>query len=84
LSEEEVERAKRRIASGMVLGAETPMGRLRSVGMAWLYRREQMTPEEGLQKILDVTTKEVNEVLALHPFERATTVALGPIEKLDS
>ena len=84
LSEEEVERAKRRIASSMVLGAETPMGRLRSVGMAWLYRREQMTPEENLQKVLDVKTKEVNGVLSLHPFERATTVALGPIEKLDS
>ena len=84
LTAEEVERAKRRIASGMVLGAETPMGRLRAVGMDWLYRREQKTPQEGLQKVLDVTLEEVNAVLALHPFERATTVGLGPIEKLDS
>ena len=84
LTAEEVERSKRRIASGMVLGAETPMGRLRSVGMDWLYRREQKTPAEGLQKILDVTLEDVNGVLSLHPFERATTVALGPVEKLDS
>lgn len=82
LSVEEVERAKRRLASHLVLGAETPMGRLRAVGMDWLYRREQKTPVESLQKVLAVTPAEVNAVLALHPFERATTVALGPVEKL--
>ena len=82
LSIEEVERAKRRIASHLVLGAETPMGRLRAVGMDWLYRREQKTPAQSLQKVLAVTPDEVNAVLALHPFERATTVALGPVEKL--
>jgi predicted Zn-dependent peptidase len=84
LSIEEVERAKRRLASHLVLGAETPMGRLRAVGMDWLYRREQKTPAESLQKVLAVTPEEVNAVLALHPFERATTVALGPVEKLTS
>ena len=35
-------------------------------------------------KVLAVTPEEVNAVLALHPFERATTVALGPVEKLTS
>jgi predicted Zn-dependent peptidase len=84
LNDEEIERARRRIASQMVLGAETPMGRLRAVGMDWLYRREQKTPNEALQKILDVRAGDVNAVLALHPFERATTVALGPMTKLDS
>lgn len=82
LTNEEVERAKRRIASQMVLGAETPMGRLRAVGMDWLYRREQKTPVESLQKVLDVSIEEVNSVLALKPFESATTVALGPIDEL--
>lgn len=84
LSIEEVERAKRRIASHLVLGAETPMGRLRAVGMDWLYRHEEKTPAQSLQKVLDVTHEDVNAVLALHPFERATTVALGPVEKLTS
>jgi predicted Zn-dependent peptidase len=82
LSSDEIERARRRIASQMVLGAETPMGRLRAVGMDWLYRREQKTPAQALQKILDVRAEDVNAVLALHPFERATTVALGPMKEL--
>ena len=67
-----------------MLGAETPMGRLRAVGMDWLYRHEEKTPAQSLQKVLDVTQEDVNAVLALHPFERATTVALGPVEKLTS
>jgi predicted Zn-dependent peptidase len=82
LSEEEVERAKRRIASHLVLSAETPMGRLRSVGMDWLYRRQQTLPAESLQKLLAVSTHDANEVLSMRPFERATIVALGPLQKL--
>jgi predicted Zn-dependent peptidase len=83
LSNEEIERARRRMTSQMVLGAETPMGRLRAVGMDWLYRREQKTPDEMLQKLLDVSAEDVNAALALHPFERATTVALGPMKTLE-
>ncbi len=56
-SDQRLERAKRRIASGMVLGAETPMGRLRSVGFDWLYRREQKTPQQGLQKMAPLADK---------------------------
>lgn len=82
LSEAEVERAKRRLASSIVLGSETPMGRLRSVGMDWLYRREQKLPDESLRKLLAVSTRDVNEVLSMRPFEAATVVALGPLEKL--
>jgi len=82
LKPEEVERAKRRIASHMVLGAETPMGRLRPVGMDWIYRGERKSPDEALQLLLDVTPQQVNEVLALQPFERAAVVALGPLDGL--
>jgi predicted Zn-dependent peptidase len=82
LKDEEVERAKRRLASHMVISAETPMGRLRPVGMNWLYRKEQIGPEESLQRVLGVTTQQVNEVLAARPFERATIVGLGPLDAL--
>jgi predicted Zn-dependent peptidase len=82
LKDEEVERAKRRLASGQVLGAETPMGRLRAVGFDWIYRREQKSVDDSLKLLLDVTTAQVNEVLATQPFERAATVGLGPLETL--
>ena len=82
LSEEEVERVKRRLASGMVLSAETPMGRLRPLGSDWLYRREEKSLQDALDLLLSVTTREVNELLAERPFERATTLALGPLDEL--
>lgn len=82
LRDEEVERAKRRMASGAVLRDETPMGRLRPVGMNWMYRHEQIAPEESLQRLLSVTPSQVKEVLAQMPFERATVVALGPLDEL--
>lgn len=82
LKPEEVERAKRRIASHAVLGAETPMGRLRAVGNDWVYRNERRSPDESLQLLLDVTPAQVNEALALKPFEQASVIATGPLDEL--
>lgn len=82
LQEAEIERAKRRLASRLVLGAETPMGRLRPVGMDWIYRQEQKAADAALQALLEVTVEEVNDVLAAQPFEVATIVGLGPLPQL--
>lgn len=82
LKAEEVERAKRRMASHMVLGAETPMGRLRPVGMDWVYRQEQKSADATLQWLLDVTLADVNAALAAQPFELSTIVGLGPLQHL--
>ncbi|MBV9469779.1 MAG: insulinase family protein [Abitibacteriaceae bacterium] len=82
LKAEEVERAKRRMASHMVLSAETPMGRLRPVGMDWVYRQEQKSADDSLQLLLDVSLQEVNELLAADPFNQATIVGLGPLTQL--
>jgi predicted Zn-dependent peptidase len=82
LSEEEVERAKRRLASQTVLGAETPMGRLRAVGFDWIYRREQKSADDSLKLLLDVSTAKVNEILAQRPFEKSAIVGLGPLDVL--
>lgn len=82
LSTQEIERARRRVASEMVLGAETPMGRLRPVGYDWMYRREQKSPQDALERLLAVTPEEVNAVLRHKPFEAATVVATGPLDAL--
>ena len=82
LVEEEVARAKRRLSSNLVLGAETPMGRLRAVGFDWVYRGEEKSADDALQLLMEVTPQQVNEVLAENPFESATVVALGPLDKL--
>ena len=83
LKTEEVERAKRRMASSTVLGAETPMGRLRSVGFDWMYRGEEKSSDDSLKLLLDVTPDDVNRVLETKPFERASVVAIGPLDNLN-
>ena len=82
LSATEVERAKRRLSSAMVLGAETPMGRLRPIGFDWIYRAEEKSSDDSLKLLLDVSVDDVNRVLEARPFERASVVALGPLEQL--
>ena len=83
LKSEEVERAKRRMASSTVLGAETPMGRLRAVGFDWMYRGEEKSADDSLKLLLDVSLNDVNRVLEERPFERAAVVAIGPLDELN-
>jgi len=79
---DEVARAKRKIAAGMVLGGETPMGRLVPMGYDWVYRREQKPLQEDLDALLAIEVDQVHQFLAACPFEPLTIVALGPVESL--
>ena len=82
ITEDELQRAKRKFASSLTLRAETPMGRMRPVGYDWLYRGQQTSTQELLDQILAVSVAEVNQVLALRPFENPAIVGYGPIENL--
>ena len=82
LGEAEIERARRRLASSMTLGAETPMGRLRPVGFNWMYRRELLSPQDSLERLMNVSVAQVNEVLSTKPFESSSIVSVGPVEAL--
>jgi len=80
VSEEEIERAKQKIASAIVLRAETPMGRLVPVGMSWVYRREYVGVDRAVERYLAVGLSDVRAFLAREPFRRQTVVALGPFD----
>ncbi|HSH83043.1 MAG TPA: pitrilysin family protein [Herpetosiphonaceae bacterium] len=76
--EEELDRARRKVASGLVIGAETPMGRLTSVGFDWVYRRRIAPLEEVVDRYLGVSGEDVAALLQQQPFDRLTLAALGP------
>ncbi|WP_025745772.1 M16 family metallopeptidase [Kallotenue papyrolyticum] len=80
LSEDELARARRKLASGLVLRAETPMGRLTSVGFDWLYRRRIEPLNESVDRLLGVARPDVAALLADRPFATLTLVALGRLE----
>jgi predicted Zn-dependent peptidase len=78
LNEAEVERAKRRLASHVLLGSETPMGRLRPLGMDQVYRKKYRSAQDLLAQVQSVSLDEVNNLLDESTFETATVVILEP------
>ncbi len=80
---EELERAKRKMASRMVLAGEKPRNRVFAVGGDWILRRQYTTVEQLVEQIESVTCDDVARVLAQYPLSRGTTVAIGPLAPAD-
>jgi len=80
--EEEIVRAKRKVASALVLHDETPRGRLFHVGFDWQYRQEHRPLDEVIDRFLAVTPQDVQNFLARRPFDAMTVVALGPVASI--
>jgi len=82
ITDSELKQVKNKAAARIVLRSERPMGRLMPLGFNWLYRREYRTVDDDLQSLMSVTRDDVARVLAAHPLDRVTTVAVGPLETL--
>ncbi|MCG6154937.1 M16 family metallopeptidase [Rubinisphaera margarita] len=83
VTEEELEQAKNKVASRIVLRSERPMGRLSSLGSNWVYRQEYRSVEDDLNTLSALTTADVRSLLDQYPLGQLTTVAIGPRETLD-
>jgi len=82
ITQEELDRAKRKLASGTVIRGETPFGRLLQVGFDWQYRHVLEPIDRTVDDLLAVSLSQVNAFLATRPFERAALVSLGPVTHL--
>jgi predicted Zn-dependent peptidase len=82
LTQQELERVQRKLAAGTVIRGGTPFGRLLHVGFDWQYRRALEPIDRSVDALLGVRLDEANALLAERAFDRATLVALGPIETL--
>ncbi|MGA3065636.1 MAG: pitrilysin family protein [Tepidisphaeraceae bacterium] len=78
LTEAEVERAKNKIASSIVLDGETPMGRMRSIAANWVYNKEYRSLESDMATLLAVSADSLRSLMRDFPFEPKTIVTLGP------
>lgn len=81
LNDDEIERAKNKIASGLVLQGEVPLGRMRSIGGQWLYNREYRSLEQDMATLMSVDRKSLQQLMTEFPFDPMTIVTLGPGEK---
>ncbi len=82
ITAEELEQARNKVASRIVLRGERPMGRLSSLGGNWMYRGDYRSISDDLQSIRNITLAEIREVLTRYPISMTTTVGVGPLTEL--
>jgi len=78
----ELEQAKNKIRSRIVLSSERPRGRLFMVGSDWTYRREYLSVGDDLDAVGRITLDEVHDVLARFPLGPSATVTIGPLAEV--
>jgi predicted Zn-dependent peptidase len=83
ITTEELQTAKSKVLSRIVRHGERPGGRMQTLGMHWTYLATYRTVDDDLRAFEAVTLKDVREVLDRFPLVRTTTLALGPLEKLE-
>lgn len=78
----ELEQAKNKIRSRIVLSAERPRGRMFVVGSDWVHRREYRSVDDDLKTVAAIKLDDLHAVLAKYPVTRSTTVTIGPLAEL--
>lgn len=81
-TESELEQARNKVLSRLVLRGERPMGRLETLGYHWLYRRRHVTVESEVAAFSAVTLDDVRAVLQRYPLLPMTLVSAGPVTDL--
>jgi predicted Zn-dependent peptidase len=84
ITEDELRQAKSKIGSRVVRGSERPMGRMQAIGMTWTYLRKYRTVDEELKAFDAVTLKTIGQLLERYPIDRFTTLALGPLKRVQA
>jgi predicted Zn-dependent peptidase len=82
ITQEELDQAKSKINSRVVLSSERPRGRLFTVGANWTQRREYRSVKDDLDAVEAVSLADIHRVLAKYPLSVSSTVAIGPLENL--
>jgi predicted Zn-dependent peptidase len=82
ITADELDQAKNKVRSRIVLSSERPRGRLFAVGGDWTYRREYRPIEADLDMVADLTAADLTAVLTRCPLTRAATIAVGPLKEL--
>jgi predicted Zn-dependent peptidase len=78
VAQAELDQAKSKINSRVVLSSERPRGRLFTVGGNWTQRREYRSVRDDLDAVEGVTIDQIAAVLEKYPLTVNTTVCIGP------
>jgi predicted Zn-dependent peptidase len=80
ISEEELQKAKNKTLSALVLKNELPMGRLLDLGFNWTYLGQYRTIEEDINSIKAVTTDDVHSLIEQFDLGEFTQLSIGPVQ----
>ncbi len=82
ITQAELDQAKSKINSRVVLSSERPRGRLFTVGGNWTARREYRSVRDDLNAVEAITLADIAAVLRKYPLGKATTYVVGPLAEL--
>jgi predicted Zn-dependent peptidase len=82
ITPDELEQARNKVASRIVLRGERPMGRLTSLGGNWLYRSEYRSIAEDLNLIRSIPIHQIHDLLQKFPLQMTSTAGVGPLQTL--
>lgn len=82
VKEDELEQARNKVASRIVLRGERPMGRLSSLGGNWVYRGDYASVTDDLETVRNIGTSQIRSLLEQYPLNVNTTVGVGPLQSV--
>jgi predicted Zn-dependent peptidase len=74
----ELQQAKNKVRSQLVLSSERPSRRMFGVGGDWVYRREYRSLEDDLDLVASIKLEQVSDVLKKYSLGEGTTLTIGP------
>jgi len=80
VTEDEVQRAKNKLATEATLQGEAPAGRMRNLGIQWHYVGRYVSLEEELERLMAVTADDVRQLAEQYTFHLRTLERLGPTD----
>ncbi len=82
--EDELQRAKDKMISNMVLSSESTFSRMRSLANDWMTEGRLISVEEEIGRVEKVTTEDVMRALHRFPMrEKQVLTALGPLDEAE-
>ncbi len=78
VEDEELERAKNKIATGATVQGERPPGRMMRLGGDWMYLHEHRPLDEEIERVMAVSLSDVHRVAEAYPPRPRTIVRLTP------
>jgi len=78
IQDDEVQRAKNKLATLATVDGETPLGRMRSIATHWIALQEYLPLADQIERYMAVTVDDVRAVAARYNFHPRTIARLGP------